>query len=333
MDDLVESTEHKLLFTLVDMDSPDPEDRDEYLLLPLHKLRDYGKKVEKSYLEDAPKSESLNERSEKVAAESLASLEAAMDGTVVDEDADNAAGIEALKKAAETTDIAFTDKDKRSGGIRLSRIEKFLVESCDIDTVSIVFSWLGTQGFGALTTCAKPLYVRAKDAVFELYLPLSGFAKFSSNIRRGCKHGIVTGCDIKVGSEGEEVNINKLNSITAFFTKAVMQCELKSLTIRMDSSCNDISLRSFINSLSNRNSSNIKTLSLEGSGIQGGGMSILCEVMKSGALKNMTELNVSRNNCLYTGIHKLKVTIAKQVCPKLSTLRICGNNAKHAVRD
>ena len=54
------------------MNSPDAEDRDDYLLLPLHKLRDYGKKVEQPLIynvEEDPESQSPTAKRDKVAGE------------------------------------------------------------------------------------------------------------------------------------------------------------------------------------------------------------------------------------------------------------------------
>jgi len=40
------------------------------------------------------------------------------------------------------------------------------------------------------------------------------------------------------------------------------------------------------------------------------GMRLLCDIMKKGALKKLTHLDVSRNNSQYGGIHKLAKIIS-----------------------
>ena len=145
---------------------------------------------------------------------------------------------------------------------------------------------------------------------------------------------MVQDCRLSVGVTDERCSLSTLNSITAFFSNAYpAKCSLERLTLQADESANDVAIHGFLTSIKNKHANTIQHLSLEGSGLQQKGVSLLCDIMRKGSLKSLQHLNVSRNKALYHGVHKLSKTIAQGHVPHLSTLNISSNDAKHAVLD
>ena len=105
---------------------------------------------------------------------------------------------------------------------------------------------------------------------------------------------MVQNCRLDVGVTDERCTLSTLNSITSFFTAAYpAKCSLERLTLQADESCNDVAIHGFLTSVKNKHANSLQQLSLEGSGLQQKGMSLLCDIMRKGSLKSLTVLNVS----------------------------------------
>ena len=159
-------------------------DRDEYLLMPLRGLRDYGKPVDSSFLENAPapppksreqveveRKEAAAAESERVRVENMQNMGAEKEVLA----APSASGI----------DVDFSTKEKRGGVlVKLCRLENFIKDS-DVEVLTEMFNFMEGGSFGALATASKNLYMRVKNTAFMLQMTQKGLGKLSSNIRRG----------------------------------------------------------------------------------------------------------------------------------------------------
>lgn len=304
------------------------EDRDDYLLMPLRGIRDYGKPVDASFLENAP--EPPPKTKEELEAERDASAELARSAAMQN------MGTEAEVLDAPTAsgiDVDFSSKEKRGVVIKLCRIERF-VRDVDTEVVTHLFHYMCGASFGSLATSSKNLYMRVKNTAFLLNMTLKGFAKLSSNIRRGIGHGMVQNCRLSVGTTDERCGISTVNSMAAFLTSAYpAKVTLESFTMQADESTNDVAIHGILAAVNNKHANNIVNLSFEGTGIQFKGLSLFCDIMRKGPLKKLQRLNISRNKCLYQGVHKLSKVIGEGKVPNIEYLDISNNDAKHAILD
>lgn len=307
------------------------------LLLPLRALRDFDPEnagaaaaLVNKYKTYNPKDDEDEEESlvkDDTAKATLGALGAlAGDGG---EGADDA-------KVTNAVNVDFSAKDARGKKKRMCAWERFI---CDGDEECIMhfLTMLDSKAFAGLSLGSKPLYVKLKHMKFTISMTAKGFGVLSSNVRRGVGHGFVEKCDVACGGDGRVVmnttcNINTTNSISAFFTHAYpIKCQLSNLRMTMDASVNEITMRGMLASLHKPHSQNLKVLSLEGSGVQTLGLGLLGDAMIAKKLPKLEELDISRNNGLYLGIHKICKSIEGGHCPTLSTLNVAGNNAKSAV--
>ena len=328
------------------------KERDAFLLQPLRKIRDYGKPVDASFLEDAPEpvktKAQLDAESQLVReAEAIAARGAAMAalGGATEE-------VLEVPTAATGVDIDFSTAEKRGLVVKLSRIEKFFVNT-DINIIAYLFNFVTGQSLGSLTTSSKNLYMKVKTSRFTLYMSLRGLSKFSSNIRRGIGYGIVDGCRLHIGITDERCNAATVNSITSYFTappvitmkssgggtggssggSSISGPIIENFTIQMDESVNDLAMHALISSWSHKSVSHLTYLSVEGCGLQTKGISVLCDVLRKGTCKSIQTLNISRNKCLYLGVHKLAKLIMDQILPNLHTVHVSQNDAGHGLLD
>jgi hypothetical protein len=311
------------------------ENEFEKLMLPLRALRDYdpdgdGMDLVNKYKNKNPKDDEddedkslVNETTAKSTINALAAMGGAGDG------------VEAAP-VTNAVNVDFDSKDLRGKKKRLCSWERFFSEG-DEDCTTYVLSFLDGQAFAGLSLGSKVIYVKLKHKNFLISMTAKGFGVFSSNVRRGVGHGFVEGCSVACGGDGRvsmntSCNVNAVNSITAFYTQAYpIKVKLSHLKLAMDSSVNEIALRSFVASLYKPHSQNLTNLSLEGSMVQTLGMSLLGDAMIAKKLPYLTHLNMSRNNGLYLGVMKIRKAVENGHCPELHELNISQNGAKSAV--
>ena len=306
-------------------------DDDDKFLLPLRSLRDYTGAPSfdaSKYKTVTREDDSDEENSPKKGETAQSVLDGLSSGMAVDEESD--------PKVENALDVDFSSKDKRGKKKRMCSWERFIVET-EEKSISYLFLFFDEASFSGISLGSKVLYVKLKHMKFTISMTAKGFGVFSSNVRRGVGHGFVQDCTVACGGDGRvkmdtTCNINNTNSIASFFKQAYpMKVEISHLQVALDSSVNEIGMRSFMSSLHTKHAGNLRVLSLEGSGVQVLGLTLLGDAIVARKVPNLQELNISRNNGLYRGIHKICEAIKGQYCPKLHTLDISNNAANCAV--
>lgn len=310
----------------------------ERLLLPLRSLRDYNPQdsnaaaaLVNKYKTHNPKDDE-DEDDKSLVKDDTAKATLGALGALGEGGAEGGDGA----KVTNAVNVDFTAKDTRGKKKRLCSWERFI---CDGDEECLMYflTFLDGKAFAGLSLGSKSLYVKVKHMKFTISMTAKGFGVLSSNVRRGVGHGFVEKCDVACGGDGRVImntscNINAVNSITAFFMHAYpMKCQLSHLKMAMDVTVNEIGMRGFLAALHKPHAQNLRVLSLEGSGIQTLGLSLLGDAMIAKKLPALEELNVSRNNGLYLGIHKIRKALEGGHCPTLASLNVTGNSAKSAV--
>lgn len=306
---------------------------DDKFLLPLRSLRDYtGPQAFDASKYKTIKRDDDEEEEEEDSKQKVETSQS----TLQKLSADMAAEELSVEQVTNALEVDFSSKDKRGKKKRMCAWERFLTET-DEQSLSYLFLFFDETSFSGLSLGSKVLYVKLKHMKFTLSMTTKGFGVFSSNVRRGVGHGFVQDCAVACGGDGRvqmdtSCNINGANSIASFFTQAYpMKVAISHLQVALDSSVNEIGMRSLMASLHSAHAANLLCLNLEGSGLQVLGLSLLGDAVIAKRLPMLEALNISRNNGAYRGIHKICEAIKGQYCPKLHTLDVSSNAANVAV--
>lgn len=294
------------------------DEQDNYLLLPLRHLKDYGKEPEIDLEKQRAKQKKLKTTGNEEYVPGIPQV-GGLDG-----DGDDGEKVSSIE-------IEFSTSEQRGMQKALSKWEHMIVNADD-KLIIAFFDMHGSKLLGLISTCSKSLYMKLKQSTFPLHLNIKQFGLLSKNVVNGVGHGIVTNSNVIAGFNEEECDIDTMSRLASFWNKAYpKRCIMKELSLKMDISVNEISLRSFMTSLHKPHSDSLVHLSLEGSGIQLLGMKLLGDIMMQGKMPTLHSLNVSRNNGLYLGVHKIVNAVLSQQCPKLHTVNVSGNGAGVAV--
>jgi hypothetical protein len=301
----------------VDEEIGELDEQDNYLLLPLRRLKDYGKEPEIDMEKQRAKQKKLKP-SKKEYVPGMPQVEG------VDGDAP-------ASEKMSSIEIEFSTSQQRGLQKALSKWEHMIVNA-DEKLIIAFFDMHGSKLLGLISTCSKSLYMKLKESTFPLHLNIKQFGLLSTNIVNGVGHGIVTNSIVMAGFNEEECDIDTVARLASFWNKAYpKRCTVKQLALKMDISVNEISLRTLMSSLQKPHSESLMHVSFEGSGMQLLGMKLLGDIMMQGKMPQLLSLNVSRNNGLYLGVHKIMNAISSQQCPVLHTLNVSANGAGVAI--